>query len=94
MVEHLHFFIYFSIFLMSLMFLLVDNVTAKKVIRELKAINPLARVKRYVCELCGNRYVENSQLKVHRLTHSDEKQFKCEHCGKRYTVLLQRRMIR
>ncbi|EDV46824.1 zinc finger protein 239 [Drosophila erecta] len=56
-----------------------------------KRIPPTKRLcsagKEHTCDVCGRRFSEAYNLRIHKMTHTDEKPHVCEECGKGFRQL-------
>lgn len=50
---------------------------------DLESVRKRSRIGEYdwpECDICGKQFARPSQLKIHKLCHSEERPFSCEHC--------------
>ncbi|XP_069394202.1 zinc finger protein 627-like isoform X3 [Paralichthys olivaceus] len=64
----------------------LKNHVISKHSQELTADELLARDAIITCEVCGKKFPNLSQFKVHQRSHTGEKPFHCDLCGKSYRL--------
>ncbi|XP_076049237.1 uncharacterized protein LOC143029918 isoform X2 [Oratosquilla oratoria] len=64
------------------------DVCPKKFIRRIYLTNHKIRMhgldKKFVCQMCGNKFMTQNSLTTHMEIHSDVKKFKCGFCDKKF----------